>query len=306
LSAAERAAWLDRVAEEDDAWEWEEWPEPEELTADELAELAELREAAEAMRGLPGGQYVRPVRRGPGQPGSARPAPGESCSQAAAFGAGMALDVMPGCPELAWLADAAAGDDDRYAGASDDELAGVIAAWDRLEAHMAARKLAAAAEFLRRRPEPGSPVEGPAAMPAVWEEFAADQLRLILAVHRGHGCARSAGKHDQPGRAHGHDPPGFALTAAGGPGPPGGYGTWPRPGTRPAPGRAAGGPPRPVTSSTTCRTRRAAGPACVTAARRASDNNTGWCQPDSTSLASPPARTARCAWRDHVLDRPRS
>ena len=43
----------------------------------------------------------------------------------------------------------------RFAGASDAELAGVLAAWDRLEAHMAARKLAAAAELIRRRPEPG-------------------------------------------------------------------------------------------------------------------------------------------------------
>ena len=47
------------------------------------------------------------------------------------------------------LADAAAGEDDTYDGASDDELIGVLCAWDRLEAHMAARKLAAAAELIR-------------------------------------------------------------------------------------------------------------------------------------------------------------
>ena len=69
--------------------------------------------------------------------------PGESGSRAAAFGTGLVLDVMPGLPDLALLADAAAGPDDAYVGASDDELTGVLCAWDRLEAHMAARKLAA-------------------------------------------------------------------------------------------------------------------------------------------------------------------
>ena len=47
------------------------------------------------------------------------------------------------------------------------------------------------------------------------------------------------------------------------PGP--GSGTCPRSGTRPAPARCAGGPPPSATSSTTCRTRRAAGRACATA-----------------------------------------
>ena len=216
MTAAERAAWLDRVAEQDEPpapEEWEDWPGPDdELTAADLAELAGLREAAEAdalataeavARGLPGGQYVRPERRGPGLPGSARPLPGESCSRAGAFGAGMALDVTPGCPQLAWLADAAAGEDDRYEGASDDELAGVIAAWDRAEAHACARKHAAVAEFIRRRPEPGSAVEGPAQMPAVWEEFTADELRLVLAEHRGTAEAMLGLAHDLAGRLPG-------------------------------------------------------------------------------------------------------
>jgi hypothetical protein len=61
----------------------------------------------------------------------------------------MLLDRMPGCNALAGFAAEAAGDDDTYDGASDNELAGVICAWDRLEAHMAARKHAAVAEFIR-------------------------------------------------------------------------------------------------------------------------------------------------------------
>ncbi len=45
MSAEERAAWLDRVAEQDEPPDLEEWPDPEEeLTA---AELAEIREVAQ-------------------------------------------------------------------------------------------------------------------------------------------------------------------------------------------------------------------------------------------------------------------
>ncbi|MGH7735009.1 MAG: hypothetical protein ACREOE_15315 [Gemmatimonadales bacterium] len=55
----------------------------------------------------------------------------------------MLFDVMPGRPELAGFADAAAGADDSFGGASDDELLGVMCGWDRVEAHAAARKHAA-------------------------------------------------------------------------------------------------------------------------------------------------------------------
>jgi hypothetical protein len=41
---------------------------------------------------------------------------------------------------LAQFAGDAAGDDDRYDGATDDELLGAICAWDRVEAYIAARK----------------------------------------------------------------------------------------------------------------------------------------------------------------------
>ena len=85
-------------------------------------------------RGLPGGTPVADGRRGPGQPGSAELRPGEFASRAAGFGAGMLLDVMPGCGALAGFAAEAAGDDDRYEGACDDEVAGAISAWDRVEA----------------------------------------------------------------------------------------------------------------------------------------------------------------------------
>ena len=50
---------------------------------------------------------------------------------------------------------------------------------------MAARKHAAVAEFIRRRPEPGHPPAGPAQMPPVWDEFTANELRQILAESGG-------------------------------------------------------------------------------------------------------------------------
>ena len=141
---------------------------------------------ARAVRlGQPAGQPISLKRRGPGQPGSARRAPGEYLSRAAGFAAGMLLDTMPGCNALAWFADQAAGDDDRFEGACDDEVAGVIAAWDRVEAHAVARKHAAIAEFTRRRPEPGCVPEGPAQMPAAWDEFTVTELAAVLGESRG-------------------------------------------------------------------------------------------------------------------------
>src|SRR6478735_391428 len=136
---------------------WDEDPpldEPEEyedygsLTGEELAEISEA--AADELLAV---EAATSGRRGPGQPGSARVFPGQSCSPAAAFGPGMVFDVLPGCAQLAVAADAAVADD-RFAGISEGELVGMLCAWDRVEAHAAARKLAVVAELDRRNPEP--------------------------------------------------------------------------------------------------------------------------------------------------------
>ena len=74
--------------------------------------------------------------------------PRDSASAAAGFGPGMPLDLLPGCPGLAVAAAAAVGDDG-FGGVSEAELIGVVCAWDRVEAHAAARKLAAIAELIR-------------------------------------------------------------------------------------------------------------------------------------------------------------
>src|SRR5690349_17872390 len=193
MTAAEREAWLDRLCQLDDDpadgpqeyWDPESCAPPpgqDELTEQELAGAAEA--AADEMLGL---DAASTGRRGPGQAGSARRFPGASDSRAAGFGVGMAWDVMPGCAQLAVAADAAvdSGDDsgDSFGGVADHELAGLVCAWDRLEAHMAARKLIAIAEVFRRNPEDGFEPE-PGRMPAVVHEFTRDQLALTLGESR--------------------------------------------------------------------------------------------------------------------------
>jgi hypothetical protein len=180
----EREHWLDRAREYDEPGpeEEEEYWKHDELTAEELAEIVQA--AADEVLAV---EAAATGRRGPGLPGSARVFAGESASTAAGFGTGMALDVTPGGPGLAVAADAAVGgaDEDCFDGVADHELIGLLCAWDRLEAHMAARKLAVAAELFRRNPEDGFE-PSPGAMPEVVSEFAADQLACALAESRSH------------------------------------------------------------------------------------------------------------------------
>jgi hypothetical protein len=58
-----------------------------------------------------------------------------------------------------------------------------VCAWDRVEAHAAARKLVAIAEVFRRNPEDGFEPE-PGQMPGVVHEFTRDQLALALGESR--------------------------------------------------------------------------------------------------------------------------
>src|SRR5690242_19359998 len=181
MTPEEREAWLDHLAEADeppDLDDEEDGKDVAPLTAEELAEAREGAAAGPAVWAAVAG------RRGPGQPGSARVYPGESASRAASFGPGMALDVMPACPGLALSADAAAGDDDSYQGVSDDELLGVLSAWDRLEAHMTARKLAAIAELYHRNPGRDGQPAALGRMPETYAEFIDDELASALAESR--------------------------------------------------------------------------------------------------------------------------
>ena len=175
MTVEEQQALLDAVTDQDAPWWLEEGdPDPQEDPAPEDCDLAELsaqcrliaedraRAAATAARlGATGAlAAIGAARRGPGQPGSARRFPGEYPSRAAQFATGMLFDVMPGRRELAGFADEAAGAGDSFEGASDDEVLGVLCAWDRVEAHAAARKHGAVAGLIRRRPGPGCAAGG--------------------------------------------------------------------------------------------------------------------------------------------------
>ena len=147
----ERECWLDRAREHDEPHEpEEEFEDYAPLTHDELAEISEA--AADELLA------VEAAALGPARPGPARLGPGvprrvvQPCGRVRT---GMALDVLPGCAQLAVAADAAAGDDG-FAAVSEAELVGIMCAWDRVEAHAAARKLAAVAELSRRNPGPGT------------------------------------------------------------------------------------------------------------------------------------------------------
>ena len=162
----ERESWLDRAREHDEPPEPEEYEDHAPLTPDELAEIEDA--AADDLLAV---GAASTGRRGPGQPGSARVFPGQSSSPAAAFGPGMVFDVLPGCAQLAVAADAAAGDDG-FAGVSEAELVGIMCAWDRVEAHAAARKLAVIGELARRNLKPED------------AEFTADQVACALGESR--------------------------------------------------------------------------------------------------------------------------
>ena len=185
-------AYLDAAVGDNEPSDEEEDPPPEDY---DLAEIdAECRQIAEdqaraaanaARLGTTGALgAIAAARRGPGQPGSAHRFAGEYPSRAAQFATGMMMDTMPGRTELAQFADEAAGEDDSFNGASDDEVLGLLCAWDRVEAHAAARKHAAVAELIRRRPAPGYAPEGPARMPAVWDEFTTSELCAVLGQSR--------------------------------------------------------------------------------------------------------------------------
>jgi hypothetical protein len=131
------------------------------------------------------------------------------------FAAGDVLDVsLPG-PALAGFADAVTWTGQGYAGVDDDELIGVLAAWQKTEAWAAAGRLLAVAELIRRRPVPrsGAP-RGPGGPEDV---IASDALRGPGSP----GPARGPGgpsRPERPGAPHSPQGPGRQGPQSGGPG----------------------------------------------------------------------------------------
>ena len=105
----------------------------------------------------------------------------------------MLFDTMPGSPELARFADQAS---DSFESVSDDELLGVLCAWDRVAAHATARKYAAVAELIRRRPATGWPADKATGMPQMWDEFTPSELCAVLAESKGDAVGMLGLAHD--------------------------------------------------------------------------------------------------------------
>ena len=124
-----------------------------------------------------------------------RPKPGPS-GPGAGFASGDVLDVARPGPGLAGAADAAAGPDRGYAGISDDELIGVLSAWQRTESWAAAGRLSAAAELIRRRPATGRGRAGHAGAPLPWGKFCADELAAAVSTSRWAAEKMTALAHD--------------------------------------------------------------------------------------------------------------
>jgi hypothetical protein len=133
----------------------------------------------------------------------AAPDAAEAARAAAGFAAKAPLDLaLPGVA-LASLCEEATGDDGRCRGASDDELTGVLRAWQRIESWASARRLAVTAELIRRRPAPGYALEGPAELPGVWGKFCPDELAVALAISARAGDKSLALAYDLAGRLPG-------------------------------------------------------------------------------------------------------
>ena len=165
-------------------------PSPEALPVPEVLDAGFLpRGRAAGQSGTPPAP-VRPP--GPGwsptrnPPVSASaPGPGPSDNRpGAGFASGEVLDSARPGPVLAAAADVAAGPGRAYTAVSDDELVGVLTAWQRTESWAAAGRLSAAAELIRRRPATGRARAGHAGVPLPWGKFCADELAAALAISR--------------------------------------------------------------------------------------------------------------------------
>ena len=149
---------------------WQELPPEAAAARAQAAAEQEARRARLIAAGLDGDAHRR------GDP----PRPGIPAGPAAGFGQGQPLDALAPSTIVSGLADEASGEDRAFADVSDDELMGLIGARQRLAARQQWELLTAVAEFLRRRPDPGSARPAAGGMPAVWDEHAGAELAVQL------------------------------------------------------------------------------------------------------------------------------
>ena len=103
---------------------------------------------------------------------------------AASFAQGAPVGTWPPGPLLGGRAGEACGPGRAFGGVNDDELMGLTGARQRLECRAARELLAAAAEFARRRPQPGCGLTLPGRMPEACTEHAAAGLAVQLRLSR--------------------------------------------------------------------------------------------------------------------------
>jgi hypothetical protein len=97
------------------------------------------------------------------------------------FESGAVLDISAPSGSLAGLADAATRNG-RLAELADDELIGVLRAWQRLESWCASGLLTAVAELARRRPADRTPAAAPGMFPAQLSEFISEEIAAALTL----------------------------------------------------------------------------------------------------------------------------
>src|SRR6202453_1862462 len=108
--------------------------------------------------------------------------PGVKDGPAGGVGQGEPWDNAAPDTLVSSVADYASGPDRRFPGVNDDEMMGLLGTRQRLVARQHWELLTGIAEFIRRRPEPGGKASLPGAMPQVWGEHAASELRNQLHV----------------------------------------------------------------------------------------------------------------------------
>jgi hypothetical protein len=118
-----------------------------------------------------------------GSPGGSAAAPGRD-PRLAGFAEGGPGDTCAPGPELAAAVAELSGPEWRCAGATDDELAGLLGRWDAIGSWAEAGKLGVVRELLRRRARPGLAAAPPAHgdLPDRWEEGAGHEVSAALAI----------------------------------------------------------------------------------------------------------------------------